>query len=81
MQKLIIIFLKLYQRWISPIFGMMGAQCRFHPSCSEYAIGAFARFNFFKACWLVVHRLGRCHPWCEGGLDPVPELKGELHEC
>lgn len=54
--------------------------CRFHPSCSEYAVGALRQYNFFKAVGLIIRRLFRCHPWSVGGYDPVPEnTKGLTH--
>lgn len=65
------IFLKLvrgYQRWISPF--LMPA-CRFYPSCSEYAAQALERHSLFKAGGLIVTRLCKCHPYHEGGADPL----------
>ena len=47
-------------------------RCRFHPSCSAYALGALEQHGAFHGLWLAVRRLGRCHPWGGGGLDPVP---------
>jgi len=47
-------------------------RCRFHPSCSAYALGALEQHGAFRGLWLAVRRLGRCHPWGGGGLDPVP---------
>jgi len=61
--------LRAYQCTLGPV---MGGQCRFAPTCSQYAIDAFRRHGFFRASWLTVRRLLRCHPWCEGGNDPVP---------
>ena len=51
--------------------GMTPRACRFYPSCSGYAVGAFREFNFAKALRLTIRRLLRCHPFCEGGYDPV----------
>jgi putative membrane protein insertion efficiency factor len=65
------IFLKLvrgYQRWISPLFL---PACRFHPSCSEYAVQALQRYSFAKAVALIIARIFRCHPFHEGGIDPL----------
>ncbi|MEO8012470.1 MAG: membrane protein insertion efficiency factor YidD [Dokdonella sp.] len=51
---------------------MLGQRCRFHPSCSEYARIAVARFGALRGSWLAVARLLRCQPLCTGGHDPVP---------
>ncbi len=62
---------RLYQWTIRPI---IGPRCRFLPHCSDYAIEAIDRHGLFSGGWLTAKRLGRCHPWCQGGLDPVPEV-------
>lgn len=58
-----------YQLAISP---MLGNRCRFFPSCSEYALEALQKHGLGKGLWLGLRRVGRCHPWCPGGYDPVP---------
>jgi putative membrane protein insertion efficiency factor len=60
----------LYRLGISPL---LGPRCRFYPSCSEYGAQALERFGLMKGLWLTIRRLGRCHPFHAGGLDPVPE--------
>jgi putative membrane protein insertion efficiency factor len=55
-----------YQRWISPF---LPAACRFTPTCSQYARLAFERYGFWRASWLTLRRLSRCHPFHPGGLD------------
>lgn len=50
----------------------LGGRCRFYPSCSCYAQGAFATHGFVRGMWLTSRRLARCHPFHPGGLDPVP---------
>ncbi|MEE8259858.1 MAG: membrane protein insertion efficiency factor YidD [Nitrospinaceae bacterium] len=60
--------IRFYQRWISP---MLRPACRFHPSCSEYSCQALERFSLFKATGLIFARLMKCHPWHEGGHDPL----------
>ncbi|WP_343064195.1 membrane protein insertion efficiency factor YidD [Marilutibacter penaei] len=67
--RLLIALLRFYKRWISPL---LGPRCRFHPSCSEYAMEAIGRFGTLKGGWLAARRLGRCHPLNPGGYDPVP---------
>ena len=62
-------FLKLYSYLISPF---LGQSCRFYPSCSQYAIEAIELHGCLKGLWLTIKRLSKCHPWHEGGLDPVP---------
>lgn len=65
----IIWFLKAYRLLISPLYGQV---CRYHPSCSAYALEAVTKHGALKGTWLAVRRLGRCHPWAAGGYDPVP---------
>ena len=73
-QKLTIYCIKSYQRFISP---MLGSNCRFHPTCSNYAIEAINRFGVLKGSWLASKRILKCHPLNEGGDDPVPTQKKE----
>jgi hypothetical protein len=47
-------------------------RCRFHPSCSQYALEALTVHGAVRGSWLAIRRVGRCHPWHDGGLDPVP---------
>ncbi len=68
MQELVIGMLRIYKSWISP---MLPSACRFHPTCSEYMSEAVQRYGVFRGIGLGVRRLGRCHPFCEGGVDPV----------
>ncbi|MCP5464119.1 MAG: membrane protein insertion efficiency factor YidD [Deltaproteobacteria bacterium] len=65
-----ITLIRFYKVAISP---WLPKACRFHPTCSEYASECFRRFSFFRAVFLTIKRLGRCHPFCEGGFDPVPD--------
>jgi putative membrane protein insertion efficiency factor len=66
---LLILLVKFYQLFISP---MIGPQCRFTPTCSEYAVEALRMHGVLKGVWLTIKRLSRCHPMHPGGLDPVP---------
>jgi putative membrane protein insertion efficiency factor len=65
----VVLLVRLYQRLISP---MRPATCRFYPSCSAYAVTSLERFGLVRGGWLAARRLGRCHPWTPGGVDPVP---------
>jgi putative membrane protein insertion efficiency factor len=69
MLKIVISLIRLYQRWISPGIGPV---CRFHPSCSRYALEALERYGLFRGGRLALARLVRCHPFHPGGFDPVP---------
>ncbi len=62
--------LRAYRLLISPLYGQV---CRYHPTCSAYALDAVTRHGAAKGSWLAVRRVGRCHPWAAGGYDPVPE--------
>jgi putative membrane protein insertion efficiency factor len=70
-RRLLVLLVRLYQRLISPL---LPRACRFHPSCSVYAVEALERHGALRGTWLAVKRLARCHPFHPGGLDPVPEL-------
>ena len=68
-----------YQLIISPL---LGNNCRFYPSCSSYTLEAIDRFGVLRGGWLGLKRIGRCHPWNPGGIDPVPErLDADGYRC
>jgi putative membrane protein insertion efficiency factor len=67
---LLVLLVRVYQRLISPLFP---ASCRYVPSCSEYAAQALRRHGVVRGLWLAARRIVRCHPWAEGGDDPVPD--------
>jgi len=69
MKSLLILVLRGYRYFLSPL---LGRNCRFHPSCSAYAIEAVQRHGAIKGSWLAARRVSRCHPWNPGGYDPVP---------
>ena len=66
---------KGYRLLLSP---WLGSSCRFEPSCSLYAIGALDCHGAVGGSYLTLRRLARCHPWCEGGHDPVPATVAPL---
>jgi putative membrane protein insertion efficiency factor len=64
------IFIRAYQLVLSPL---IGPSCRFYPSCSQYGIEAIDTHGALRGTWLTIKRISRCHPWHEGGFDPVPD--------
>lgn len=70
MAGFLIALIRIYQKVLSPV---LGAQCRFYPTCSRYAVEALQRHGAARGSWLAVRRLSRCHPLNPGGVDPVPE--------
>lgn len=69
MTRMLLLLIKAYQFLISP---MLGPSCRFTPTCSEYAVQALKKYGALKGVWLSIKRVGRCHPWHDGGYDPLP---------
>ncbi|GAB6099667.1 membrane protein insertion efficiency factor YidD [Halanaerocella petrolearia] len=67
--NLIIKVINFYQRFISPL--KVRSTCRFHPTCSTYAIQALQKYGLFKGIWLSCKRIIKCHPFHSGGYDPV----------
>lgn len=74
MKKLLILLIDAYRLLLSPFFG---TQCRFYPTCSAYAREAIDTHGAIKGTWLTIRRLGKCHPWHEGGIDNVPPARPE----
>ena len=70
MKYICIVLIRGYQKFISPL---LGAHCRFSPTCSQYAVEAYQMHGFFKGTVLTVWRILRCNPFGKGGYDPVPE--------
>jgi putative membrane protein insertion efficiency factor len=71
-----VLLIRLYQWTVSPL---LGPTCRFHPSCSQYALEAVRRYGVLRGTGLALARLARCHPWHPGGFDPVPAAGSRTH--
>lgn len=69
MTRSLVAFLKLYRAVVSPLYGNV---CKYHPTCSAYALEAVQVHGAWRGSVLAVRRLGSCHPWQAGGYDPVP---------
>lgn len=67
--RLLMVFVRAWQLLLSPV---LGSSCRFHPSCSAYAMEALAQHGAVRGSWLTARRISRCHPFHPGGFDPVP---------
>jgi uncharacterized protein len=76
MQTIILYFIKAYRMLLSPF---LGQACRFEPTCSRYTEQAIKNHGVLKGSALGAKRICRCHPWNEGGFDPVPEAHTQLH--
>ncbi len=70
MRQILIGLIRVYQYLVSPL---LGPNCRYTPTCSEYALQAIRQHGIFRGSWLALKRLSSCHPWHAGGYDPVPE--------
>jgi len=75
LKPLLIAPIRAYQFLLSP---WLGQSCRFTPTCSNYAIEAITKLGSAQGVYFALKRLGRCHPWCQGGLDPVPEQTSKI---
>ena len=69
MKALLLALLRAYQYAVRPL---LGANCRFYPSCSDYAKEAIERHGAYHGAWLALRRVLKCHPYHPGGFDPVP---------
>lgn len=69
MKHVLLALIRAYRYAVSPWWG---GQCRFTPTCSEFASEAIDQYGAVKGSWLAACRVGRCHPWHAGGFDPVP---------
>ncbi|GKV55909.1 putative membrane protein insertion efficiency factor [Sporosarcina sp. NCCP-2222] len=70
MKYILMSLIKIYQKIISPL---TPPTCRFYPTCSHYGIEAIEKHGALKGTWLAIRRISKCHPFHEGGFDPVPD--------
>ncbi len=68
MSRFVLYVIRGYRRFISPL---LPPSCRFHPTCSHYALQAIEKYGVFKGSWLTIKRLIKCHPYHPGGFDPL----------
>ncbi|MBV8193922.1 MAG: membrane protein insertion efficiency factor YidD [Candidatus Dormibacteraeota bacterium] len=73
MTRLSLVLIRAYQGTLGPLFGMVSS-CRYEPTCSHYGYEAVRQYGWRRGWWLALRRIGRCHPFHEGGIDPVPEV-------
>ena len=69
MKRILLALISGYKIALSPL---LGANCRFFPTCSSYAAESIERHGALYGSWLAVKRIAKCHPWHRGGVDPVP---------
>ena len=80
-QRALSFVFRLYKAIFSPVLHAISpSRCIYLPTCSEYAYTAISRFGLVRGGWLALRRLTHCHPWAEGGLDPVPDC-ASLIDC
>ena len=70
----LILLVRVYQLIVSP---MLGSNCRFMPTCSEYALESLKVYGLIKGTYLTIKRIGKCHPWGSNGYDPIPTKMGK----
>ena len=68
MKKLLILLIRFYQKFISPLFP---AKCRYYPTCSQYTLEAIQEYGAIKGTYLSIKRILKCHPFHKGGYDPL----------
>lgn len=75
-KKTVLLLIRFYQKVLSPDQGWLSYLfserfCRFHPTCSQYTYQAIDKYGIIKGGWLGIKRIVRCHPWNDGGYDPL----------
>lgn len=73
MKHVLVWLIKGYRFAISPLYGQV---CRYYPTCSAYGLEAITVHGSLRGSWLTIRRIASCHPWAEGGVDPVPPRRG-----
>jgi len=68
MNRFLIVLIRLYQKFLSPL---KGQTCRFYPTCSEYTVQVLLKYGFIRGSWKSIKRISKCHPFHPGGNDPV----------
>lgn len=71
MKRILLFLLKIYKKYISPIFKSIGIECKYYPTCSEYMRQAIEKYGALKGTFLGIKRLLRCNPFSKGGYDPL----------
>jgi len=77
MKKIFILLIRFYQKFISPLFP---AKCRYYPTCSQYTLEAIQEYGAIKGTYLGIKRILKCHPFHEGGYDPIPKRENKNSE-
>jgi len=78
MRRLMLFLIDIYRWFLSPL---LGSNCRYYPSCSHFAQDAIRTHGALRGFWLAAKRIGRCHPWADGGYDPVPDKDEKATNC
>ena len=71
MKKICVYIIKVYKKIFSPIFNLLGSECKYYPTCSEYAIQAIEKYGTIKGSIFALKRIIRCNPFSKGGYDPL----------
>ena len=78
MRRLMLFLINIYRWFLSPL---LGSNCRYYPSCSHYAQDAISTRGALRGSLLAARRIARCHPWADGGYDPVPPKDQQTAKC